>query len=209
MHSKPSIRLHRFSLSGHSHSVALFASLLKLPIETIEVDLLRGEHRTPAFLALNPLGQVPVLEDGPLVLSDSHAILVYLAERYGARHWRGADAPPGAVQRFLSLAAGELAFGPAVLRRHALFGGQHDLVRARALSERLCAFFEQHLAGRDFLLGPQPSIADVACHTYLAHAPVGGFALDPYPRLRAWIARIEALDGFIALADGMAHAAHA
>ena len=79
--SKP-IRIHGFPLSGHSHRVQLFASLTGIPHENVLVDLAAGEHKTPEFLALNPAGQVPVLEDGEVVLSDSNAILVYLARRY-------------------------------------------------------------------------------------------------------------------------------
>jgi glutathione S-transferase len=76
------IRLHGFFLSGHTHRAELFLSLLGLPYERIEVDLAKGAHKKPDFLALNPFGQVPVLEDGDAVVSDSNAILVYLALRY-------------------------------------------------------------------------------------------------------------------------------
>lgn len=82
------VRLYRHPLSGHSHRVELFLSLLGVPFELVEVDLTKGAHKEPAFLALNPLGQVPVLEDGDLVLADSNAILVYLALSYDrARRW--------------------------------------------------------------------------------------------------------------------------
>lgn len=209
MPSQQPIRFYRFAFSGHSHKVELLLSLLQLPVEKIDIDLLRDEHKSASFLALNPLGQVPVIEDGDTVVSDSNAILVYLAERYGAPHWLVPDAPVGSMQRFLSLAAGELAFGPAVLRRQALFGGAQDnKAQAWALSERLCGFLEQHLAGRSYFLGSLPSIADVSCYTYLAHAPEGGFSLASYPRLQAWIARMEALDGFIPMAKVPARSTH-
>ena len=73
------IRLYRFALSGHAHRVQLMLSLLQLPCELVDVDLAAGEHKTPAFLALNAFGQVPVIEDGDFTLADSNAILVYLA----------------------------------------------------------------------------------------------------------------------------------
>ena len=78
------IRLYRFALSGHAHRVELFLSLLGLPFERVDVDLLRREQKSPEFMARNPFGQVPVIEDGELTLPDSNAILVYLARRYDA-----------------------------------------------------------------------------------------------------------------------------
>ena len=74
--------LYRMPVSGHCHRVELMLSLLGLPCELVNLDLRKGEHRTPSFLALNPLGQVPVLVDGDTVLSDSNGILVYLVQRY-------------------------------------------------------------------------------------------------------------------------------
>jgi len=75
MPRKP-LTLYRFRLSGHSHRVELFLSLLGVPVEMAEVDLGKGEHKTPEFLAKNPFGQVPVLADDGLVLADSNAILI-------------------------------------------------------------------------------------------------------------------------------------
>ena len=83
------IRLHGFVLSGHSHRVALFLSLLGLPFEAIEIDLTQGAQRTPEFLQRNAFGQVPVIEDGDVTLADSNAILVYLNERYAPTGSRG------------------------------------------------------------------------------------------------------------------------
>jgi glutathione S-transferase len=70
------IKLHRMTLSGQWHRVELFLSLLGLAYELVDVDLAKGEHKTPAFLALNPFGPVPVLQDGDVTLADSNAILV-------------------------------------------------------------------------------------------------------------------------------------
>lgn len=71
-----SLRLHRHPISGHCHRVETLLSRLELPCELVEVDLLEGEHKQAAFLSKNPLGQVPVLEDGVVTLADSNAILV-------------------------------------------------------------------------------------------------------------------------------------
>lgn len=196
----PTFRLHRFDLSGHAHRVQLMLSLLGLPAEIVDVDLLRGAHKAPAFLALNPFGQVPVLEDGETVLADSNAILVYLAlTRDPARRWLPAD-PLGQaqVQRWLSLAAGPLAFGPAAARVGVLFGRPHD-PRTLEMAQALFGQMEQRLAQAEWLAADHPTLADVAMYTYTAHAPEGGIDLAPWPKLQAWLARVEALPGFVGM----------
>ena len=111
------IRLHRFVLSGHSHRVELFLSLLGLPMTLVDVDLPGGEQKSAAHQALHPFCQVPVMQDGDVTIWDSNAILVYLATRYGNEHWLPRDpAGAAAVQAWLSIAAGQLAFGPAAAR---------------------------------------------------------------------------------------------
>jgi glutathione S-transferase len=193
------IRFYRFALSGHSHRVELFLSLLGLPVEPVDVDLLKRAQKQPAFLARNPFGQVPVIEDGDTVVADSNAILVYLASRYDSSgRWLPRDAPGLArVQEWLSLAAGELAFGPAEARVIKLFGAAYDYERAKALAARLYTVMDPHLATRRFLAGEHPTIADIAHYAYTAHAPEGGVSLAPYPHLRAWLGRIEALPNFV------------
>lgn len=107
------LQLYRMPISGHCHRVELMLSLLGLPYELIDVNLLRGEHQRAEFLALNPLGQVPVLVDAGQVLSDSNGILVYLVQRYApGSAWLPQDAVGQAqLQRWFSLAAGFLAPG--------------------------------------------------------------------------------------------------
>lgn len=194
-------RLHRFALSGHCHRVELFLSLLGRRPELVEVDLAGGAQKMPGFLAKNPFGQVPVLEDNDVTLADSNAILVYLAKRYDASgRWLPED-PVGAaqVQRWLSVAAGELAFGPAAARLAAVFGVQLDGEKAKALAAQLYTVLDRHLAGRRFLVGEAPTIADVAIYSYTAHANEGGVSLEHCANVRGWLARIEALPGFVAM----------
>jgi glutathione S-transferase len=194
------IRLHTTALSGHGHRVQLFLSLLGLPVEIVPVDLFAGEQRTPAFLALNPFGQVPVIEDGDTVVFDSNAILVYLAKRYGDPAWLPEDpAGAAAVQRWLSLAAGPIMYGPCRARLVTRFQAPYDLADAQATAVRLFELLDTQLAGKTFAAGAAPTIADVAGYSYIAHAPEGGVSLEPYANLRAWLARIEALPGFVAL----------
>jgi glutathione S-transferase len=192
------IRLYTYYLSGHAHRAELFLSLLGLPFVKTEVDLLRDENKTPEFLALSPLGQVPVIDDGDQVVFDSNAILVYLALRHDRdRRWLPQD-PVGAarVQQWLSLAAGQLAVGPARARANVLFKRPQD-PRCATIAAVLFARMESHLATQPFLAAATPTIADVALYSYTAHAPEGDISLEPYPHLRAWLARIEALPGFV------------
>jgi len=199
--SKPAqpIVLHGFRLSGHSHRAELMLRLLDLPYEFRQVDLPAGEQKGEAFLRLNPFGTVPVIEDGGTVVADSAAILVYLAMRYDEhRHWLPADpAGAAAVQRWLSVAQGPLANGPAVLRVAKLFGQSVDLARPRLLADRALSQLDAHLAGSSFLVGAAPTLADVAIYSYVAVAPEGEVALEPYPAIGAWLGRVEALPNFI------------
>jgi glutathione S-transferase len=192
------IRLHRLQISGHCHRVELLLAQLGLPYECIEVDLPGGAHKQPAFLAMNPFGQVPVIEDGDVVLADSNAILVYLEQRYGKGDWLPRD-PLGAarVQRWLSVAAGPLAFGPAAARVIQLFGRTDDPSPLVARAQALFALMEQALTREPWLAGDRPTLADLANYSYVARAPEGLVPLDPYPQLRAWLARIEALPRFV------------
>lgn len=182
--------------SGHTHRVAWLLRILGRPYTLIPTPM--EARRTPEFLALNPYAQVPVLRDGPVVLSDSNAILVYLATRYdAARRWLP-EAPlaQAAVQRWLSVAAGEIAFGPARARMLVQFLRSGDPEPARQTAARILSFMDAHLARQAYLAGPEPTLADLACYAYCAHAPEGGIALEPYANLRAWLARAQQIAHF-------------
>ncbi|HEY0062249.1 MAG TPA: glutathione S-transferase [Telluria sp.] len=199
MSTPSTLILHGTKLSGHAHRVELLLRMLKLPFEYVNApaDVRAGA----AFRLLNPLGQIPVLQDGALTLADSNAILVYLVKRYAAgSSWLPEDAQGAyAVQRWLSVAAGEVRFGPSMARAAALWQAPCDRDGAAAISKRLLAFMEAHLAGRDFLAAPHATIADLACYSYIAHAPEGGIAIDAFPALQAWLRRVEALPDFVAM----------
>ena len=193
------IKLYHFPLSGHSHRALLCLSLLGLPHEVIPVNLAGGEHKQPAFLAMNPFGLVPVIQDGDVTVHDSNAILVYLARRYDADHqWLPQDALGMAhVQQWLTAAAGMLAFGPAHLRLGKLFKRPIE-ERAHGLAETLLTVMEQQLARQRWLASAKaPTIADVALYSYTAHAPEGGFSLARFAHVQRWLADVEALPGFV------------
>jgi glutathione S-transferase len=194
------ITVYNSSISGHCHRVRLFLSLLGLPFEVVEVDLRARAQRSPEFLRLNPFGQVPVIQDGEVTLADSNAILLYLNERYAPdpARWLPRD-PLGAarVQRWLSVAAGPLAQGPSMARVIVLFGLATDPSDVIARSHNLLKVMEQELAGRPFLAGEDATLADIANYSYVAHVPEGNVSLADYPQVRGWLARIEALPGFV------------
>lgn len=194
------MKLYDFELSGNCYKVRLLLSLLGLPWER-ELVALGTQNKTPEFLALNPVGLVPVLQDDESVLWDSQAILVYLARRYDkSGQWLPLDdCGLSQVVSWLSLASNEIGTGPAGIRRIHLFGRDEDDSKARALTVKVFGILELRLAQQDWLVGPGPTIADVACYPYLALAPDGKFDTSPYPAVRAWFSRIEALSGYIPL----------
>ncbi|WP_434696327.1 glutathione S-transferase [Pseudomonas sp. Z1-14] len=194
------IKLYHFPLSGHAHRVQLMLSLLELPVEVNFVDLAKGAHKQADFLAINPFGQVPVIDDNGVVLADSNAILVYLANKYGEGRWLPTD-PVGAarVQRWLSVAAGPLHAGPATARLITVFGASHNAEDVIARSHNLLKVIDQELSNSAYLVGDTPTIADIAGYSYIAHAPEGNVSLQDYAHVRAWLARIEALPGFVGM----------
>lgn len=193
---KNAIKIHSFPLSGHAHRVELFASLAGIGHEVINVNLADGEHKKAPFLALNPAGQVPVIEDGDVVISDANAILVYLARLYAPSYLPQDPVLEAQVQRFLTLAAGEIAFGPAAARLINVFKAPLDAEYCKSVADKALNKLEAHMIGREFLVGDAPTIADVAIYSYTAHAPEGDVSLEPFPNVRRLLANIEALPGF-------------
>ncbi|WP_282876514.1 glutathione S-transferase [Pseudomonas peli] len=196
--SQPAIKLYRHPLSGHAHRVELLLSLLKLPTELVFVDLANGAHKKSEFLAINAFGQVPVIDDNGILFSDSNAILVYLAKTYGKGTWLPEEPLAAAsIQRWLSVAAGQLAYGPASARLITVFGALLNAEDVIARSHALLKVMDGELANSLFLAGATASIADVANYAYIAHAPEGNVSLQAYPNVRAWLERVEALPGFV------------
>ncbi|MNH07704.1 Disulfide-bond oxidoreductase YfcG [compost metagenome] len=192
------IKLYNFPKSGHAHRIELMLSLLNLQTELVFVDLAKGAHKHPDFLALNPFGQVPVIDDSGTVIADSNAILVYLAKKYDNGQWLPEEPVAAArVQRWLSVAAGPLAFGPAAARLVTVFGASFNTDEVIGRAHTLLKVMDAELAKTPFLVGSAPTIADVANYSYTAHAPEGNVSLEPYGNVRAWLARIEALPGFV------------
>ncbi|TGN50847.1 glutathione S-transferase [Paracoccus liaowanqingii] len=201
-HTDAPVILYRHPRSGHCHRVELMLSLLGLPYKTVDLDMAAGAHKAPDHLAISPLGQVPAIDDSGERLSDSNAILTYLVLRHGdAPAWRGRSPVEAAeIQRWLSIAAGEIASGPCAARLVTVFGADLDHPAAMARAHALFAVMETHLTARDWLAADRVTLADIAGYSYIAHAPEGGVSLDSYPAIRAWLRRIEGLEGFVSMA---------
>lgn len=195
------LKVHSFDLSGHCHRVLLFLSLLGIPCKKINVDLTKGEHKSKEFLNLNSYGQVPVLEDGDTIVSDSNAILIYLALKYDPkRKWYPSDLIVITnIQRWLSVAAGPLAFGNANMRAGKIFNRPID-PRAYEISKRLLDVMDFELSEKQYICTRfSPTIADIALYSYVAHSPEGGIDLEKYCNINAWLKKIQRLNGFIGM----------
>jgi len=192
------IVLYGFTLSGHAHRVELLLRMLDLPFCKVEIDLRNGEQKKPDFLAMNPFGLVPVIDDNGTVIWDSAAIMVYLASKYDDGHFLPTD-PLGAaeVQRWLAVAAGPIANGPSSARRQLLFKRPDNLKQTQSIARSLFDVMDQFLATHRYLAVDRLTIADLATYSYIAHAPEGGIDLSPYSKLQAWVNRIEHAPYFV------------
>ncbi|HZR81226.1 MAG TPA: glutathione S-transferase family protein [Candidatus Binatia bacterium] len=200
------LRLYDYLSSGNGYKIRILLSLLGIPFERIELDIVAGETRTPDFLARNPNGRIPVLEleDGT-ALAESNAILFYLADgtpylpegrlqRAQVLQWmffeQYSHEPNIATSRFW------LTHGLLTDERRPLLAQKH------ALGVAALGVMERHLAGRDFFVGQRYSIADIALYAYTHVAGEGGFDLAPHPNVRAWLARVADRPGHVPITRG-------
>jgi glutathione S-transferase len=191
------------SLSGNCHKVRLALAQLHCAYEWQELDILQGAARTPEFLAINPGGTVPVLEVAPgQYLLESNAILCYLAD--GSELWPAAPLARAQTLQWLFFEQSSHAPCLAVARRICLLlAADHpqraDLPQLHKRGYRVLDMLEQHLAQRAFLVDEHYSIADIALFPYTDMAAQGGFELQRYPALRAWLQRVKAQPNFVAM----------
>lgn len=194
--SKPT--LHGSPYSGPTYKVALMLALLGEPFEFSFVDLRAGAHKTPEFLAINRYGQIPAMTDDGLSLSQSGAILQYLAAKHGK--FGGKDAQQQARAReWLFWDADRLS--PGVFRTRAMIRGFVNLAPETGLyfrdhAENGLRVLETQLGKSKFVAGVEPTIGDVACYGVLAFAREGAFDIALYPNIAAWMERMQALKGF-------------
>lgn len=194
------IRLHCFGESGNSYKAALTYRLTGTEWEPVFVDFFNGAARTPEFRALNPMGEVPVAEDGGRVLTQSGVMQIEAAERSGKLVWRNAE-ERAEVLRWLFWDNHKMSSQAGLVRFLMNFlpedRRQPDVLAF--MQGRLRAAFhtlEGALAGRDWLVGDGPTIADIACCGYLYYPEPFGFDRADWPGIDAWLNRIAALPGW-------------
>ncbi|MCC8940391.1 Disulfide-bond oxidoreductase YfcG [Bradyrhizobium ivorense] len=196
-------KLYSMQRSGNSYKVRLALAVLNTPYEAVEIDILRGESRTPEFLAKNPSGQVPLLEVDGRHLAESNAILWYVAigtplapesriERAEALQWmffeqHALEPNIGAAYFWLSLVK-----GGRDLQTHAL---EDWMERGYAALQVM----ENHLKDHAYFAAEQFTIADIALYGYTHVADRCDFDLAPFPSVRAWLKRVEQTPGFITM----------
>ncbi len=192
------MRLYDFELSGSCYKIRLLLNMLDLKCELKNVDFVNKEHKSDAYLALNPFGEIPIFEDGDLRLRDAQAILVYLAKKYDTSgQWFPDDAASmGRIAQWLSTGGGEIMIA-AGARLVKILNYPLDLEKLQAGAHRVFKIMNAHLADRQWLELGHPTIADIACFPYTAMAGEGGIDLTPYPHILAWIGRVKRLPGFI------------
>jgi glutathione S-transferase len=206
MPSAPSITLYDFELSANCYKVRLLLAFLKLKYSRVAMNLFPGfEHRRPEFLKLNPLGQLPVLIDGEMVLRDSQAILIHLAKTYD----RGGDWLPSEpkvfaeVMMWLFFTASELS-GATAARLHDLLDLPADAESAKQSARKAFRIMDDHMTRREhqgaaWFAGDNATLSDLALFPPIALSRDFGVEHDEYPALRRWMRRLRAMDGFIVM----------
>ena len=192
------IKLYDFELSGSCYKIRLLLSMLGQQHEAVTIDFINKEHKTAKYTALNPFGEIPIMEDGDVRLRDAQAIMVYLAKKYDKTNaWYPDDAASMAkIQQWLSTGGGEV-MNAAGARLVKILNYPLDLEKLQAGAHRVFKILDDHLAGRQFLELGHPTIGDIACFPYTAMAGEGGIDLSQYKNVLAWIERMKKLPGFI------------
>ncbi len=199
------IKLYDYELSGNCYKVRLLLSLLALPFERIELDFYPGrEHKSAWYLAINPLGQLPALDDAGFILAGSHAMLIYLCHRYDRSGlWNPvATAETSArIAQWLGFAENLTSTSGAARLHDAMFYPA-DIERCRRDAHALLRVLDEHLWFAEQQHQPwlcsdaHPTIADLACFPYVMLSEEGGISRMPYPAVRRWTDRIKAIPRF-------------
>lgn len=194
----PEYLLRCFAQSGNSYKPAILLELAQADWAPVFVDYFRGETREPDYRALNVMGEAPVLEHGDVTLSQSGVILDYLADALGAF---GAETPAERreIWRWILFDNHKLTSYTATLRfmRAIAKTGETpvtDFLHKRA--EAAYAVLDAHLAGKTFVVGERPTIADLSLSAYLFFGDEIGVSFEPYANIRAWLERLRGLPGW-------------
>ncbi len=197
------LKLYDFLDSGNGYKVRLLLAQLGIPYELAEVDILKGESRTPEFLAMNPNGRIPLLEIEPgNYLAESNAILFHLAR--GSAYLPEAPLTQARILQWLFFE--QYSHEPYIATSRfwiALLGKaeefRDELAKKRAPGYAALGVMDRHLAQRDWFVDGRYTIADIALYAYTHVAPEGGFELTGFPHILAWLARVRAQPGHIGI----------
>lgn len=196
------LKLHDREKSGNAYKIRLLLSFLNVPYERIPVALKDGRNQVDSsYFQLNPRGQIPTLQDGDAVLWGSTAILSYLALRYDkTEQWlpRG-PARFGQVMQWLELAQNEIQSGLFQARAIVQFGLAGDLQAAQRIAGQALDVLESRLRIEQWLAGPEPTIADIACFPYVALAGEGKVNVSLHPGVQRWMGDLMSLDRFVGM----------
>lgn len=202
------ITLYDYELSGNCYKLRLLMSFLQVPHKTVAIDFYPGrEHKSEWFLKINPLGQLPVIDDDGFVLRDAQAILVYLAARYdptGRWYPRDQSTLLGEVSQWLAFADGITSTASAARLHDGMFY-ELDVEAARVGAHRLFRILDEHLwfgeqEGCEWICSAEhPTIADVACFPFIMLSEEGGISRQDYPAIRRWCDRVKRIRGFIVM----------
>ena len=196
--------LHEDPRSGNCYKIRLTAALLGIAVERVAYDILNGETRTPEFLSkINGNGRIPVLQVGNRFLPESNAACWYLAE--GSPLLPESRFDRADMLRWMFFEQYSHEPNIATLRFWLLFVGERNLnafqrgqiPAKRAGGEAALAVMDEHLATRDWLVGDEASLADIALFAYTHVCEAGGFRLNDYPAVCAWLRRVAALPGYV------------
>lgn len=187
------MKLYDYLPSGNSYKVRLLLSYLEQPYEHMPINIIKGESQTAAYKALNPAGQIPLLErDDGTTIAESNAILYYLA--VGTDYWPGdLYAQTKALQwMFFEQYKHEPSIAVARFIHHYAKDARADELPALTKRGYLALdIMEAHLAENDWFAGGVRSVADISLYAYTHVAEEGGFDLSKYPAIRAWLSRVE------------------
>jgi glutathione S-transferase len=202
------LTLHEYSPSGNCYKIRLTAALLGVPIERREYDIMKGETRTPAFLAnVNANGRIPTLQIGERFLPESNAACWWLASRTPLvpdDRFEQAD-----MLRWMFFEQYNHEPNVATLRFWKAFVGFDTLSDAQraqipgkqAAGEAALRLMDEQLARRDFLVGERLTLADIGLYAYTHVADEGGFEMAAFPNIQAWLERVAAQPGYIGIND--------
>jgi glutathione S-transferase len=199
------ITLYDYELSSDCYKVRLLMAALRIPFERIELDFYPGcEHQSPEFLAINPLGQLPVMDADGFILRDAQAILVYLARKHDqAGLWNPCDSAEnqGRIAMWLAFAQ-SLSTTAGAARLHDSMFHDVDIDACRTAAHASLRVLDEHLwfaeqEGQHWLCSREhPTIADIACFPDVMLCEEGGISRLPYPAIRRWTDRIKRIPNF-------------